>query len=544
MITVYKRFSNIIFIVIFFHSGLASAEEPKCKLEIPQDKLEYLKSKSEWAWPLFESVIRLLEFDPRPENLTADFINEKIKGICTISNLTREIDSSENPKCYIEQGSPAIVETNFIKADITCGKYALLKNILIRNSDPTMSPDARFMKIIFYGESDKELAWLVLHENISKSTLTIEYLSVALKDEKSNEFMRLLFNSIFNENGEIFQKEFMINPSEPDLKEVYAVDVLKNIGSDMTLEKIQETAKPKKEDVIVALISPGVDYLNPDISWKLARSKDSSMLGLDLEENDNLPFPYGWVFFLHTYINFSSGTAMAKIIINDSDKIKLLPIRLNPFDSSKDKIEKAIEFAKSNGASIIYMDGSSGVGEYTEYTFNHEKQLLEAEVHKEEENEASLEFESQIKNNPEILFVFPVGGFIGYLYPQAYANKYPNVINVTTADTTGSLFGHSDPSSLGNKSNWSYRDDFDVHVAITKNDGADSDDVLSSKVSNIAAKIKALDKEFFTPALIKQVIMDTVDPKEGLKNKIQSGGVVNEEKALERAKKLLAESKK
>ncbi len=135
--------------------------------------------------------------------------------------------------------------------------------------------------------------------------------------------------------------------------------------------------------------------------------------------------------------------------------------------------------------------------------------------------------------SPEMLFVFAAGneGSNNDKYPSTPANlRRPNTITVGASQDYEGLAGFSNygrttvdvlAPGIGIRSTVPARD----YVEMTGTSQA------TPYVSNVAAQIKDINPNL-TAAQIKDIIMQTVDTKDYLKNKVVSSGIVNRKRAL------------
>lgn len=347
------------------------------------------------------------------------------------------------------------------------------------------------------------------------ASATTQVLAASPKLDIPDQAKGTVANTLPIKNAKVLPIEIIYN--EEDLKEHWP---------DITLDTIKQIALLKEDDVIIAVLDVGVDYNVPGLAWKLARKKDGTILGMDFIDNDNLPSPDYFKDFSDNgqYKLNLHGTEVSLKALQGSEKTKILPMKDK---SGNPRIKEAIEFASSNGTSILNFSESTGG-------------FMEGEF--QGETEASKAFKEEINSHPDILFIFAAGNRLWHLYPQTYANQSENVINVTTVNKSGELFSFGGDSG----SNFS-KEDFIVHVAVEVDDAAGErweTSFAAPVVANTAAKIKVLDKNYFTPKIIKEIILETVDKKEALNNKVLSGGVINENRALEKAREILEKSKR
>jgi hypothetical protein len=73
--------------------------------------------------------------------------------------------------------------------------------------------------------------------------------------------------------------------------------------------------------VAVAVISPGIDYTQPNIATRLARDGEGEIIGWDFAEDDAFPFAPAE--------SDGNGTAFASVLLAEAPGARLVPIRID-----------------------------------------------------------------------------------------------------------------------------------------------------------------------------------------------------------------------
>jgi thermitase len=289
------------------------------------------------------------------------------------------------------------------------------------------------------------------------------------------------------------------------------------------------------EDVIIAVSDTGVDYNHPDLSdniWINAGENGTDAWGNDMRSNgidddlDGYTDDWnGWNFYFNnndTMDYEGHGTHVSGIIGavgNNSNgisginwKVKIMPLDISMRDSGYLDTVSAVQgfdYAKNRGAKII----SCSWGGYGDSSY----------------------LQDAIRNNPDVLFVFAAGNDANDndknpFNPASY--PYDNIISVAASDTADNLAWFSNygldsvdlaapgytiystyPSSLGNYQYMSGTSMATPHVA------------------GVAGLIRGMHPGF-SPARIKQVILENADVKSPFIGKVKTAGRLNAYHAL------------
>ncbi len=355
-----------------------------------------------------------------------------------------------------------------------------------------------------------------------------------------------------NQKGEITKTVFANRRIFP-LEEIYRESGPrggKSIGEILSIAA-------RDDRVAVAVLDTGVDYNHPALAWKmrgreewaetasqwerLLQKKEDLQSGLsslslfskplrmwqisqinnemesvknesqawDFSDNDPLPYDYD-----ENPPHFSHGTSVAGIISRGSDDIALLPLRLRSTAESLTQFYEAVQYAWDRGARIINI--SFG------YKGNAEKEELLSRT---------------IKDFPDMLFVAAAGNRsinIDHFpdYPASF--DFPNIITAASVDSGGNL---SVFSSYGKESVdvAAYGERVSSYKPGGGIDWPSGTSAAAPQVSRLAAEIKHIRPEL-SPERIIEIIGASVDQKEGLREKLKYGGIINEGRALELAR--------
>ncbi|MFQ6023101.1 MAG: S8 family serine peptidase [Acidiferrobacterales bacterium] len=242
----------------------------------------------------------------------------------------------------------------------------------------------------------------------------------------------------------------------------------------LALEELDETLAPtgKREalnppvptgkdpgGVLVAIVDAGVNYLLPEISARLARDQNGSVLGYDYWDLDDRPFdahPARSLFFPQRH-----GTRTAGIVLREAPAARLLPYRYPRPDMTR--MAALVEDAAAKGVVIVNLSlGSNRLQEWQTF------------------GEAA-------KQHPQMLFIVSAGNNgrdidAHPVYPAALSLE--NIVTVTSSEVTG---------ELARGSNWG-RQSVDLLVPAEKlmTVGFRGDDIRVSGSSYAAARVAAL----------------------------------------------------
>lgn len=242
-------------------------------------------------------------------------------------------------------------------------------------------------------------------------------------------------------------------------------------------------------DVIVAVVDSGVDK-SCDIF------QETKLLpGWDYYNNDATTYDQ----YIHDY----HGTYVCSTIAKVAPEITLLPIKF--MESTSGSVEdaiKSIKFAIEQGADIINCS-------WNFYDYNQE--LYDV-----------------IKDNPEVLFVCAAGNYNANLdnvdiYPCSY--NLDNIISVLAIDNTGEIYS---TSGYGKNTVHVAAPGVSIKVILPENDETyvDGTSVATAFVSATAGLVLSTNPSL-TATEIKDIIIESVQPMETVKDLCISGGTVN-----------------
>lgn len=128
---------------------------------------------------------------------------------------------------------------------------------------------------------------------------------------------------------------------------VWLLALLTVFGSLNVLAQGKDPRVPPGTDpggMAVALISGGIDYTLPEIAGRLARDGEGEIVGWDFVDGDPLPFaPVG--------DQSSNGTVLAKALLAEAPKVRLVPVRV---DSGQPRsLAKALAFVAKTPARVV-----------------------------------------------------------------------------------------------------------------------------------------------------------------------------------------------
>jgi subtilisin family serine protease len=286
------------------------------------------------------------------------------------------------------------------------------------------------------------------------------------------------------------------------LEQIYTECRLPN-GS--VLQTVQDFIKGI-QPVLVTIYDSGVNYNHPSLAYKIPRIGGRTK-GWNPTTDDE---PYDPVSPKEGLYRVGHGTHVAGIAAHGSDEIELLPLkyrRERPFD--------AIKRAYEAGSRIINI--SAGSEDKSVYAW--------------------AEMLAVIANRQDVLFVVAAGNEHSDLDQVHSAYRGVDLPNLLVVASVGK--NHR----LSSFSNWGKQN---VHVAApgedvssflygNVEDVASGTSVATPYVTNIAAKIMAINPQL-SPEEICKIIRETADKTSELQEKTQFGGVINEEKALSKAR--------
>lgn len=183
--------------------------------------------------------------------------------------------------------------------------------------------------------------------------------------------------------------------------------VVEPVNPPVPLTKIKD-----RDQIRVAFVDSGVNYLIPDVNSALARSANDKLIGYDYWDMDARPFD------AHTprsaFLIQRHGTRPASLFLREATSAQIVPYRYpRPMMA---RMKDLIEHASKNDVRIIALPlGSNRAEEW-------------------------LAFERSVREHPEILFIASAGNNgrnIDHepIYPAAL--KLDNLIAVTSADDYG-----------------------------------------------------------------------------------------------------------
>ncbi len=273
---------------------------------------------------------------------------------------------------------------------------------------------------------------------------------------------------------------------------------------------------------------------------------------------------------LTVYGNFMHGTHVGAIAINDANKSKLLAIKLLPtevklpgdekfFGGIKDRLIKFAlgQLAKQqmvllteiadyvNGHKAEVANGSFGTGyAQARMLIKTISEGLGLNLTDEEIKKYSIHFlDELIKNGqdmvaqaPNTLFVFASGndGSNNDLFPGS-----PTNIRADNSISVGATVGYDSLapfSNYGKKTVDVVAPGYNIYSAVPGNKylRVSGTSQAAPYVSNVALKIFEANDEL-SPSEVKKILIDTVDKREELKEKVLSEGVVNSIRAVRAA---------
>lgn len=254
-----------------------------------------------------------------------------------------------------------------------------------------------------------------------------------------------------------------------------------------------------------------------DLDDKIAARKQQKeciqkrAIGWDFRGDDNQPFDG-----LHLQLK-THGTHVAGIAAQGTDDIAILPLLYPKAATSGELFYEAIELAHQKGSRIVNVSLGS------------------------KENKKGWDHLSRaIEDYHDMLFVVAAGNDGANLddfptYPAAYG--HPNILVVASVD---------DSHNLSRSSNYSK---IKVDIAAPgenieslapegPNQRISGTSTATPYLTRVAAQIKYINPSL-TPRQIISIIRDSATPVDSLQYKIKYGGVVNEEKALQLARRTL-----
>lgn len=284
-------------------------------------------------------------------------------------------------------------------------------------------------------------------------------------------------------------------------------------------------------DIIVAIVDSGIDMNNHEFKGKTVNEYNV------IENNKNVEDKNG------------HGTSVASIIAANDDgigvegiapNIKIMPVKIFDKVAEMKHLVQGLEYAVNHGADIVNCSTVIQPPKKGRYKFNFKEFKLIDNYYETYKNN---EIRRIIIENPDVLFIFPAGNTMesNALFPARYNED--NIISVGASDENGNIWRESLFNRIGSNYN-----DKDVDLlapgvniqtiglnGLEKNTGTS---MSSAYVSGVAALIKSEYKDI-TPLEIKNIIIKSVNKNKSLKKKVLSSGILDANKALKEAKKLI-----
>ncbi len=298
-------------------------------------------------------------------------------------------------------------------------------------------------------------------------------------------------------------------------------------GIDINIEDAWDTYSDSGREVIVAVVDTGIDYTHEDLEGHIWTNDDEiAGNGIDDDGNGYIDDVYGWNFYnnsnkVYTGSEDDHGTHGAGTIIaesnNDtgiagivqSDHVKVMSVKaLGGQDGSGTtaSIIKAIMYAEANGASICNL--SLGTSEHDEAIYT-------------------------IMANSNMLFVVAAGNDSNDIektpsYPASY--DLDNIITVANLNYDGNLHYSSSygETSVDIAAPGSY-----ILSTTTKDTYSYmSGTSMSAPMVSGAAALVYSHFESISLANVKEILLSSATPLEGLENSVATDGMLNVGAAL------------
>ncbi|MCO4753190.1 MAG: S8 family serine peptidase [Bacteriovoracaceae bacterium] len=420
-------------------------------------------------------------------------------------------------------------------------------------------PKYLFLTALFYKDGTPEYSYAVSNNPSAK-----RYQIFNAKHNKSCRFLgaktfnyegdKLMDQSWYDGQGALLQKVYA-NKEALSLEEIYG-----SCRTDKPFEEIISTVTNLDRSVL-AILDSGVDFNHPDLAYKIhnrtvdqlehdsrqslikrLREQKSELqnklsnlsildqwkhgdeykshiedinqrlkevsLGWDFEENDGLPYDYD------AYeAEFDHGTHVAGIAVKDTDDISILPIRKPRSDTNR--YYDSIEYAYQEGAKVVNI--SQGSKDKSPW-----KSLSKA-----------------MENYPDMLFVVAAGNYGENLanepvYPAAFS--HPNMLVVTSVNENNELssYGNYSPTMVDIAAPGE-----DIYSTTPEGGYRESSgtSMATPSVSRVAAKIKFINPKLTSQEVI-DIILESATTVDALKTKVRGGRVLNEQAAIELAKRM------
>jgi subtilisin family serine protease len=315
---------------------------------------------------------------------------------------------------------------------------------------------------------------------------------------------------------------------------VKPLNVISGACSDQDQDSLKEieSSSSQLQSVIVAIYDSGIDYNHPSLASKVIRSPhDCKIAGFDCEYGTDTPYDLtekevieNTELMRDSYSklkeklakNAGHGSGVASTVVADTKNISIFPIRSPRRLDKESKDFDAIQKASNAGSRVVNISMSS-------------------------QNPKSYKsLRKAMQEFPDIFFTLSAGNYGNNHdhfphYPSSFHE--PNAITVAAHDQDGNLAKFSDYS----------KNSVDlaapgVQIEVATPGGGthrvDGTSFAAPYVARIAAKMLQINPKL-SPLELKQILMETVDKRESMTDKLVSGGIVNEEKALAKAKESL-----
>ncbi|MDY6793288.1 MAG: S8 family serine peptidase [Thermodesulfobacteriota bacterium] len=334
-----------------------------------------------------------------------------------------------------------------------------------------------------------------------------EILKVARRSERT--LVTILDSGVDYNHPQIAYK--IPRPSRIDM---YVLGPAMQKAKDLIARLTAEREALKKKSAI-SEHTEKISLLNKKIAEHITMLQDIS-IGWDFEEDDNQPYDYDNV-EQGILGSVNHGTHVAGIVTQGSDDIAILPVRRPVKNAKKDY--DAIEFAHQKGSRIVNI--SVTFDDKEEYKY----------------------LDKAIQNHPDMLFVVAAGNQpldIDQTTSLAALN-HPNMLVVASVDDNGKLsaFSGYGKTSVDVAAKGENIISLEPEAGLGAKTGASQ---ATPVVTRIAAKISFINP-WLNPVDIIDIIAISVDKNEHLKSKLKYGGIVNENRAVEMARKTLPQRK-
>ncbi|MBO9667209.1 MAG: S8 family serine peptidase [Bdellovibrio sp.] len=312
-------------------------------------------------------------------------------------------------------------------------------------------------------------------------------------------------------------------PNDPMFTRLWGMNNTKTPGVDINAQKAWDITTGSK-DVVVAVIDTGIDYNHPDLKENLWTNEAElkGQAGVDDDGNGIVDDIYGASFVNaakptgnplddHGHGSHCSGTIGAKGddgkgIVGVAWNVRIMGVKFLSADGSGslEGALKGIDYATKMGAKIL--SNSWGGGGYSETL----KQAIERS------NEAGVLFVAAAGNESNDNDANPT-------YPATY--DVPNVLSIAAIDNRGQIASFS---NYGRSKVHVAAPGVDIYSSV-KGGGYDTwsgTSMATPHVSGMAALL-ASNEPNLTGIEMKERIIATAKPIQGLRGKVRSGGMVD-----------------